>query len=143
MRRSSGDMALALIQSVIFGVDSADGWARFANTDDGSLRGQLRVRARNNSQLGGDQTANFSLEADESGLLLQVSFGEAIANYMVAGMIDAQEAMMEEQQKNAEEMQRKQTEALKEAARNVRSPPLPKPAAKSRRRRYCLASPEA
>jgi hypothetical protein len=53
MRRSSGDMALALIQSVIFDVDSADGWARFANADDGSLRGQLRVRARNNSQLGG------------------------------------------------------------------------------------------
>ena len=81
-------------------------------------------------ELGGDQKANFSLEADESGLLLQVSLGEAIANYMVAGMIDAQEAMMEEQQKNAEEMQRKQTEALKEAAKNLQSPPLPKPAAK-------------
>ncbi len=81
-------------------------------------------------ELGGDQKANFSLEADESGLLLQVSFGEAIANYMVAGMIDAQEAMMEEQQKNAQEMQRKQTEALKEAAKNLQPPPLPKPAAK-------------
>ena len=81
-------------------------------------------------ELGGDQKANFSLEADESGLLLQVSLGEAIANYMVAGMIDAQEAMMEEQQKNAQEMQRKQTEALKEAAKNLQSPPLPKPAAK-------------
>ncbi|MFO1001692.1 MAG: hypothetical protein U0936_15250 [Planctomycetaceae bacterium] len=53
MRRSSGDMALALVQSVIFDVDSSDGWARFANADDSSLRGQLRVRARNNSQLGG------------------------------------------------------------------------------------------
>jgi hypothetical protein len=81
-------------------------------------------------ELGGDQKANFSLEADESGLLLQVSLGEAIANYMVAGMIDAQEAMMEEQQKNAQEMQRKQTEALKEAAKNLQSPPLPKPATK-------------
>jgi len=81
-------------------------------------------------ELGGDQKANFSLEADESGLLLQVSLGEAIANYMVAGMIDAQEAMMEEQQKNAEEMQRRQEEALKEAAKNLQSPPLPKPAAK-------------
>ena len=77
-------------------------------------------------ELGGDQVANFSLEADESGLLLQVSLGEAIANYMVAGMIDAQENMMEEQRKNVEEMQRKQEEALKEAMKKVQPPPLPK-----------------
>jgi hypothetical protein len=76
--------------------------------------------------LGGAQQVDFSLEADESGLLLQVSLGEAVANYMVARMIDAQETMMEEQRKNAEEMQRKQEAALKEAAKKVQPPPLSK-----------------
>ena len=76
--------------------------------------------------LGGAQQVDFSLEADESGLLLQLSLGEAVANYMVARMIDAQETLMEEQQKNVEEMQRKQEEALKEAAKKVQPPPLPK-----------------
>ncbi len=51
MRRSSGDMGLALIQSVLFDVDSADGWANFAGANDGSLRGQLRIQARKNSSL--------------------------------------------------------------------------------------------
>jgi hypothetical protein len=76
--------------------------------------------------LGGAQQVDFSLEADESGLLLQLNLGEAVANYMVARMIDAQETMMQEQQKNALEMQRKQEEALKEAAKKVQPPPLPK-----------------
>lgn len=71
-------MLLTLIQSVIFDVDSADGWARFANTDDGSLRGQLRVRARNNSQLGGDQKAKFSLEADESAFCYRYHLGKQL-----------------------------------------------------------------
>lgn len=53
MRRSSGDMGLALIQSVLFDVDSADGWANFAGANDGSLRGQLRIQARKNSSLSG------------------------------------------------------------------------------------------
>ena len=76
--------------------------------------------------LGGAQQVDLSLEADESGLLLQLNLGEAVANYMVARMIDAQESMMEEQQKNVEEMQRKQEEALKEAKKNLQPPPLPK-----------------
>lgn len=75
--------------------------------------------------LGGSQQMDLSLEADESGLLLQLSLGEAVANYMVARMIDAQETMMEQQQKNVMEMQRKQEEALKEAAKKVQAPPLP------------------
>ncbi|MFO1001693.1 MAG: hypothetical protein U0936_15255 [Planctomycetaceae bacterium] len=76
--------------------------------------------------LGGSQQVDFSLEADESGLLLQLSLGEAVANYMVARMIDAQETMMEEQQKNVQEMQRRQEEALKEASKNLQPPPLSK-----------------
>ena len=51
MRRSSGDMGMALIQSVLFDVNSADGWANFAGANDGSLRGQLKIQARKNSSL--------------------------------------------------------------------------------------------
>ena len=76
--------------------------------------------------LGGSQQLDMSIEADESGLLLQLSLGEAVANYMVARMIDAQETMMEEQQKEVQEMQRKQEEALIEAKKKVQPPPLPK-----------------
>lgn len=53
MRRASGDMGMALIQSVLFDVDSADGWANFAGESDGSLRGQLKIQARKNSSLSG------------------------------------------------------------------------------------------
>ena len=51
MRRSGGELGLSLIQSVLFDVDSSDGWAKFATSDEGSLRGELRVRPRNNSKL--------------------------------------------------------------------------------------------
>ncbi len=51
MRKSSGDLALSVVQTLLFDIDSSDGWARFATADDGSLRGEFRVRARNNSQL--------------------------------------------------------------------------------------------
>jgi hypothetical protein len=51
MRRSAGDMALSLVQSVLFDIDNSDGWARFAYGDEESLRGELRIRARSNSQL--------------------------------------------------------------------------------------------
>lgn len=69
--------------------------------------------------LGGSQQVDFSLEADEAGLFLQTSLGEALANYMVARMIDSQEAMMEEQRRNMEEMQKKQQEALEKASQKV------------------------
>lgn len=44
--------------------------------------------------LGGDQQAAFSLETDESGLRLSVSLGEAIGNYILARMIDAQDGQL-------------------------------------------------
>ena len=51
MRRSSGDMGLALTKAVLFDVDHSEGWLRFASEDEPSIRGELRIRARNNSQL--------------------------------------------------------------------------------------------
>jgi hypothetical protein len=51
MRRKSGDAALALVKTVLFDIDNSDGWLRFASENDPSIRGELRVRARNNSQL--------------------------------------------------------------------------------------------
>ena len=51
MRKSSGDLALAIIQAVLFDIDNSDGWARFANAEDDSLRAELRIRTRNNSAL--------------------------------------------------------------------------------------------
>lgn len=79
--------------------------------------------------LGGSQQIDLSLEADESGLLLQLSLGEAVANYMVARMIDGQETLMQEQQKQTRKMQEEQVEALKDAADKLQAPPLPEPAA--------------
>ena len=51
MRRSSGDLGLALTKAVLFDIDNSSGWARFATAEDDSLRGELRIRARNNSEL--------------------------------------------------------------------------------------------
>lgn len=51
MRRSSGDLGLALTKAALFDIDNSSGWARFASADDDSLRGELRIRARNNSEL--------------------------------------------------------------------------------------------
>lgn len=51
MRRSSGDLGLALTKAVLFDIDNSSGWMRFASPDDDSLRGELRIRARNNSEL--------------------------------------------------------------------------------------------
>ena len=51
MRRSSGDLGLALAKSVLFDIDNSSGWLRFASADDDSVRGELRIRARNNSEL--------------------------------------------------------------------------------------------
>ena len=70
-----------------------------------------------------------STDSDDGGLLLQLSLGEAVANYMVARMIDGQETLMQEQQKETRKMQEKQLEALKDAADKLQAPPLPEPAA--------------
>ena len=51
MRRSSGDLGLALTKAVLFDIDNSSGWMRFASPDDDSLRGEFRIRARNNSEL--------------------------------------------------------------------------------------------
>lgn len=50
-RRSSGDLLLGVVQSVLFDVDHSEGWLRYADADDQSLRGELRIRARQNSAL--------------------------------------------------------------------------------------------
>jgi hypothetical protein len=50
-RRSAGDLGLAVTKAVLFDVDHADGWLRLASDDDPALRGELRVRARTNSEL--------------------------------------------------------------------------------------------
>jgi hypothetical protein len=76
--------------------------------------------------LGGAQQASLTVQADESGILVQAAIGEALANHMLARMIDAQEGMMkrmEEQQKEAVETQEK---ALKEAASKIQPPATPK-----------------
>jgi len=39
-------------------------------------------------ELGGSQQFTLTLNADESGLLLQLSLGEALANHMLACLID-------------------------------------------------------
>lgn len=51
MRRSSGDLGLALTKAVLFDIDNSSGWMRFASDDDDSLRGEFHIRARNNSEL--------------------------------------------------------------------------------------------
>ena len=40
--------------------------------------------------LGGSQQFSLTWEADESGLLLQMSLGEALANHLLARIIDIQ-----------------------------------------------------
>ncbi len=51
MRRNSGDMGLALTKAVLFDVDHSEGWLMFASEDEPSIQGELRIRARDNSQL--------------------------------------------------------------------------------------------
>jgi hypothetical protein len=181
MRRSSGDLGLALTKAVLFDIDNASGWARFASVDDDSLRGELRIRARNNSELtkqlpaaagssqfaailnddaaatfhlcvrfpeeapaallatgtwlqdaitpimqqvfdlGGSQQASLTVQADESGVLLQAAIGEALANHMLARMIDSQESMMERQQESQAKTLEAQ-KALEAAGRKTQTP---------------------
>ena len=51
MRRSSGDLGLAMAKAALFDIDNSSGWMRFASADDDSLRAEFRIRSRNNSEL--------------------------------------------------------------------------------------------
>ncbi len=64
---------------------------------------------------GGAQQAYFALESDEGGLLLSASLGEALANHMVARMINFQESQMQQQQRQIEQQQ-KEAEAKAKAS---------------------------
>jgi len=75
--------------------------------------------------LGGAQQASLTVQADESGILVQAAVGEALANHMLARMIDAQEGMMKRMQKQQKDAMEAQEKALKEAASKVQPPPLP------------------
>lgn len=61
VRRSSGDLGLALVKAVLFDIDNSSGWMRFASDGDDSLRGELRIRARKSSALSGQLTAAAGL----------------------------------------------------------------------------------
>ena len=62
--------------------------------------------------LGGAQQASLSVQADESGVLVQAAVGRALANHMLARMIDAQENMM----KRMQDQQKEAAEKAKQAA---------------------------
>ena len=69
--------------------------------------------------MGGSHQVWLTLEAVDSGILLQISLGEALANQMLARMIDALDNMMEE-------AQAAQATAVEEAGKSV---PIPEPPA--------------
>ena len=52
LRRSAGDLGLAAARSVIFDLERAEGWLRFANQDSDVIRGEAVLEARRNSSLG-------------------------------------------------------------------------------------------
>ena len=51
LRRTSGDLILPLIRSVLFDVDQTKGWIRFATDDRPSIRAELAFKARKNAGL--------------------------------------------------------------------------------------------
>ena len=63
--------------------------------------------------LGGDRTAGFSLIADKSGVRASAHVGEAVGNYYLARMVDAQDSMMRRQRERQQEAM-KEAEAVKE-----------------------------
>lgn len=67
---------------------------------------------------GGSQQAYFALESDEGGLLLSASLGEALANHMVARMINFQESQMQQQQRRVERQQKEAEEKAKASTDN-------------------------
>ncbi len=62
MRRSSGDLGLAMAKAVLFDIDNSSGWMRFATAEDDSLHAEFRIRSRNNSEL----TTQFQSAAGQS-----------------------------------------------------------------------------
>ena len=51
MRRTSADMVLPLVKSILFDVDQTEGWIRFATDEQTSIRGRLAFKARRNASL--------------------------------------------------------------------------------------------
>ena len=51
LRKTSGDLILPLIRSVLFDVDQTKGWIRFATDDRPSIRAELVFKARRNAGL--------------------------------------------------------------------------------------------
>ena len=51
MRRTSGEAGLALIQATMFDTQEVSAWMKFASGDE-PVRGELKINARNNSNLG-------------------------------------------------------------------------------------------
>ena len=115
------------ISSMLYWLDENAGW--FPPTPFGFAFGGQRPKPNPLLQrvfdLGGSQHADFSIEADESGLLLQASLGEALGNYMIARMLDSQESMMEQQRKQMQEMEARAKVDLQKAAEKLPAPPAP------------------
>jgi hypothetical protein len=76
--------------------------------------------------LGGSQQGSLTVQADESGILVQAALGEALANHMVARMIEAQDGMMKRQQKAQTKALEEQKKALEAASKNIKPPAAPK-----------------
>lgn len=51
LRRNSGNLGLSIVQSLLFDVDYASGWASFASEDQ-PIRGELKFRSRKGSSFG-------------------------------------------------------------------------------------------
>ena len=51
LRRSAGELGLAVVKAIMFDIDQAEGWLRFATEEQQSVRGELTFQARRNSQL--------------------------------------------------------------------------------------------
>lgn len=68
--------------------------------------------------LGGSQEASLRIDTDSSGIVVRMSLGEAIANYMLARMISTQDAMLHDQKERTRQAQ----EAARKAANTTNSP---------------------
>ncbi len=69
-------------------------------------------------ELGGEQEASLRIDADDSGILVSASLGEAIGNYYLARMISWEESRIQQQR----EAQKRQETELKAAAEKAQQP---------------------
>ena len=76
--------------------------------------------------LGGSQQGSLTVQADESGILVNAALGEALANQMVARMIDSQEGMMKRQQEAIKAQNEAAQKALKDAQSTIDPPAAPR-----------------